>query len=101
MREVRLDFSTITAPTAPRLRDSRDNAPAPPNNSSTVAPSTLPPRLLKMACLTRSGVGRTSYPFGTLRIRPPDLPPMIRMLKSGSGLPLDEHPNLFEGHADQ
>src|SRR5687768_11175835 len=84
MRAVRPDFSTMMAAVAPRLKDSRERAPEPPNSS-------------RMVCFTRSGVGRTSKPFGTLRMRPQDLPPMMRM----SGLALDEHPDFVEGHANE
>src|SRR5258708_2090550 len=72
-------FSTHTANVAPRLRHSRLSAPLPPKSSSTRAPATRAPRLLKTACLTRSGVGRTAMPFGTFKIRPPDCPPVMRM----------------------
>ena len=65
---------------APRLRHSRVSAPVPAKSSSTRAPATRAPRLLKTACRTKSGVGRTSYPFGTLSNRPPAVPPMMRML---------------------
>src|SRR5579862_2982075 len=75
----RCDFSRHSAETAPRLRQSRLNAPVPANNSSTRAPTTRAPKLLKTACLTRSGVGRTSNPLGTLRIRRAALPPVMRM----------------------
>src|ERR1039458_1047902 len=75
----REDFSTHTAEVAPRLRHSRLSAPVPANSSSTLAPTTRPPRLLNTACLTRSGVGRTARPFGTFRIRRAAFPPVIRM----------------------
>src|SRR5208282_4301900 len=79
----RCDFSTQTAEAAPRLRQSRLNAPVPANNSSTRAPTTRAPRLLKTACLTRSGVGRTASPLGTFKIRRAALPPVMRMILFG------------------
>src|SRR5271170_8183445 len=72
-------FSTHNTAAAPRLKHSRLNAPEPANNSSTFAPITRAPSELKIACLTRSGVGRTSKPFGTFRIRRAALPPVMRI----------------------
>ena len=43
------------------------------------ASATREPRLLKMAWRTRSGVGRTPSPVGTLTVRPAAIPPMMRM----------------------
>src|ERR1017187_9705968 len=75
----RCDFSTHITEAAPRLKHSRLNAPEPANNSKTFAPTTRSPSELKTACLTRSGVGRTSSPFGTFKIRRAALPPVMRM----------------------
>src|SRR5271170_2593610 len=73
------DFSMHNAAAAPRLKHSKLKAPEPANNSSTFAPTTRAPSELKIACLTRSGVGRTSRPFGTFRIRRAALPPVMRI----------------------
>src|ERR1700722_18723229 len=67
------------ASAAPRLRHSRLNAPVPANNSSTRAPCTRGPRLLKTACRTKSGVGRTAKPLGAFNRTPPALPPIMRI----------------------
>src|ERR1035437_5833818 len=75
----RCDFSTHITEAAPRLKHSRLNAPEPANNSKTLASTTRAPSELKTACLTRSGVGRTSSPLGTFRIRRAALPPVMRM----------------------
>src|ERR1035437_4423344 len=75
----RCDFSTHITEAAPRLKLSRLNAPEPANNSKTLASTTRAPSELNTACLTRSGVGRTSSPFGTFRIRRAALPPVMRM----------------------
>src|SRR5271170_363714 len=72
-------FSTHNTSAAPRLKHSRLNAPEPANNSRTFAPITRAPSELKIACLTKSGVGRTSRPFGTFRIRRAALPPVMRI----------------------
>src|ERR1035437_4670930 len=75
----RCDFSTHITEAAPRLKHSRLNAPEPANNSKTLASTTRAPSELNTACLTRSGVGRTSSPFGTFRIRRAAWPPVMRM----------------------
>jgi hypothetical protein len=74
------------AEAAPRLKHSRLNAPLPANNSKTFAPPTRAPSELKIACLTKSGVGRTSSPLGTFKIRRAAFPPVIRMKKFNHGL---------------
>src|SRR5580692_10140241 len=75
----RCDFSTHITEAAPRLKHSKLNAPLPANNSKTFAPTTRVPSELKTACLTKSGVGRTFKPFGTLRTRRAALPPVMRI----------------------
>src|SRR5882724_6595415 len=72
-------FSTQTTWAAPRLRHSRLKAPVPAKSSNTRAPTTRSPRLLKTACFTKSGVGRTASPLGTRKIRPEAWPPVILM----------------------
>ena len=79
IRACLADNSTNVAEVAPRLRHSSPKAPVPANNSSTVAPSAKPAKLLKMASRTLSGVGRTPSPLGTLIVAPADVPPMIRI----------------------
>src|SRR5277367_3826819 len=81
----RCDFSTHITAAAPRLKHSKLNAPLPANNSKTFAPTTRAPSELKTACLTKSGVGRTSSPFGTFKIRRAALPPVMRMGKFNHG----------------
>src|ERR1700739_3872626 len=75
------DFSIQRADAAPRLKHSRLSAPLPANNSNTLAPTTRALSELKTACLTKSGVGRTFNPLGTLRIRRAAWPPVMRMRK--------------------
>src|ERR1700722_7000834 len=75
----RCDFSMHITEAAPRLKHSKLNAPLPANNSKTFAPTTRALSELKTACLTKSGVGRTSSPFGAFKIRRAALPPVMRM----------------------
>src|SRR5438067_233587 len=70
---------------APRDSASSPSAPVPAKRSSTLVPSTVKPsmpwtRILKIASRTRSEVGRVSRPAGAARLRPPSVPPTIRIL---------------------
>jgi len=73
------DNSTNTQVEAPRLMHSKPKAPVPAKSSSTLEFSIDAPRLLNMASLTLSGVGRTPNPLGTFSVAPPEVPPMIRI----------------------
>ena len=73
------DNSTNTQEEAPLLMHSKPKAPVPANSSSTREFSIDAARLLNMANLTLSGVGRTPNPLGTFNVVPPEVPPMIRI----------------------
>ena len=77
--ECLFDNSIKTHDEAPLLMHSKPNAPVPANNSRTREFSIVAPRLLNMANLTLSGVGRTPNPLGTFNVAPPEVPPMIRI----------------------
>ena len=63
---------------APRLTASNESAPLPANPSSTRAPSSRPPSMLKRATFARSEVGRVSWPGGVSNFLERSLPPMMR-----------------------
>ena len=100
MAACRVDFSTLMTLAAPRLRHSKPSAPEPANNSRIRAPATRSPRLLKTACLTKSGVGRTANPLGTFNCRRPKLPPVMRMAACNAGLPQNESRFSLNSEAD-
>lgn len=93
-----LSFSINVPVYAPRLNASIPNAPVPAKRSRTIAPRTRSDKILKIASLNRSPVGRIFFPGIDWSLRPLCVPLMI--LKGIPGPELsDFYPDLHPFHA--